>query len=270
MSSLQNYAGTLRSLIGLQVVSRLTSFGLNQSLVRIASPTVYGTAAIQFDLVRDTVLFLGREAIRGVVLRAHVSDPRDQDKDAVHPDDGSSSSRSQVLNLTLLAPLLGILVGLTVIPTYVSLLPKETTSQSVYTTSLCGYLVATILELSVEPFMLGSQIGLFKATSSDASAIRARIEGAGVVVRAAVTFACLFAATQTGRQDDQALLAFACGQIAYSAVVIGGWAYATGYDAVVEVALQAKRMLRDGISLAFRYAVLSSFCSRSSDFLSQV
>jgi hypothetical protein len=80
MSSIQYYVGTLRSLIGLQLVSRLASFGLNQSLIRIASPTVYGTAAIQFDLIRDTILFLGREAVRGVVLRTRVTDDDEKAK----------------------------------------------------------------------------------------------------------------------------------------------------------------------------------------------
>lgn len=241
MSSIQYYVGTLRSLIGLQLVSRLASFGLNQSLIRIASPTVYGTAAIQFDLIRDTILFLGREAVRGVVLRTRVTD---DDEKAKGTSPEATGTRSRVLNMTLIAPALGLLVVFTVIPAYLSLLPHETTSQSCYMLSLCGYLFATIVELATEPFMLGMQIGLFTLPGRDSSSIRARIEGTSVVVRAVVTFACLYINKQFGTSDEHALLGFGLGQIAYSVVLIGAWMRAVGYNVVSEVLSQFITMVR--------------------------
>ena len=248
MSSLEHYAGTLRSLIGLQLISRLTSFGLNQSLIRIASPTAYGTAAIQFDLIRDTVLFLGREAVRGVVLRTHVPDYAGQDKGTLKQDPSASSTRRRILNLTLLPPFLGLLVASTIVPAYVSSLPRETTSQSFYAVSLCGYLLATILELAVEPFMLGSQVGLYSSSGLDASSTRARIEGTGVVARAIITFAYISIAKQSGSSDGHALLGFAAGQLAYSAVLVAAWTHAVGHGAVAEVATQASAILWDSLS----------------------
>jgi oligosaccharide translocation protein RFT1 len=248
MSSIQYYVGTLRSLIGLQLVSRLASFGLNQSLIRIASPTVYGTAAIQFDLIRDTILFLGREAVRGVVLRTRVTDDDEKAKGTSPEAKGTSpeatGTRSRVLNMTLIAPALGLLVVFTVIPAYLSLLPHETTSQSCYMLSLCGYLFATIVELATEPFMLGTQIGLFTLPGRDSSSIRARIEGTSVVVRAVVTFACLYITKQFGTSDEHALLGFGLGQIAYSVVLIGAWMRAVGYNVVSEVLSQFITMVR--------------------------
>lgn len=241
MSSIQYYVGTLRSLIGLQLVSRLASFGLNQSLIRIASPTVYGTAAIQFDLIRDTILFLGREAVRGVVLRTRVTD---DDEKAKGTSPEATGTRSRVLTMTLIAPALGLLVVFTVIPAYLSLLPHETTSQSCYMLSLCGYLFATIVELATEPFMLGTQIGLFTLPGRDSSSIRARIEGTSVVVRAVVTFACLYITKQFGTSDEHALLGFGLGQIAYSVVLIGAWMRAVGYNVVSEVLSQFITMAR--------------------------
>jgi oligosaccharide translocation protein RFT1 len=244
MSSSQYYLGTLRSLIGLQLVSRLASFSLNQSLLRIASPTVYGTAAIQFDLIRDTVLFLGREAVRGVVLRTHVVDDREKDNGAIESSLRASGTRRRILNMALLPPVLGLLVVFTIVPAYVSTLPDKTTSQSCYKVSLYGYLFSTVLELATEPFMLGTQIGLFALSGRHASSTRARIEGTGVVVRAVVTFACLFLAKQSGSGDGQALLGFAIGQIAYSMVLVGAWMNAVGHDGVHQVSSQAITLVR--------------------------
>lgn len=55
------------SLVVLQVVSRLFSFGLNQLLLRSTSPRAFGVATIQLDTWIGTVLFFVREGIRGAV-----------------------------------------------------------------------------------------------------------------------------------------------------------------------------------------------------------
>jgi oligosaccharide translocation protein RFT1 len=57
------------SLIGLQLISRLLTFVLNQTLVRVASPEALGTASIQFDVLINTVLFFSREGVRGGLSR---------------------------------------------------------------------------------------------------------------------------------------------------------------------------------------------------------
>ena len=43
------------SLVALQLVSRLTTFGLNSALVRLTSAEAFGTVAIQLDLLLNTV-----------------------------------------------------------------------------------------------------------------------------------------------------------------------------------------------------------------------
>lgn len=55
------------SLVGLQVVSRLFSFALNQLLLRSTSPQAFGVATIQLDTLVGTVLFFVREGLRGAV-----------------------------------------------------------------------------------------------------------------------------------------------------------------------------------------------------------
>ena len=66
--SISSTLKTGRSLVLLQLLTRVLTFVLNQSLVRLASPEVFGTAAIQFDLIYSTVLFLSREGIRNALL----------------------------------------------------------------------------------------------------------------------------------------------------------------------------------------------------------
>ena len=63
---------TTLSLVALQLGSRLFSFGLNQLLLRSTTPLAFGVATIQFDTLRDTVLFLFREGIRGAVVVSSV------------------------------------------------------------------------------------------------------------------------------------------------------------------------------------------------------
>ena len=61
------------SLVFLQFFSRIFTFALNQALVRLASPQTFGTAAIQFELLLSTILFLSREGVRNALLRGGVA-----------------------------------------------------------------------------------------------------------------------------------------------------------------------------------------------------
>ena len=66
---------SLTALIGLQLFSRLFTFTLNQVLIRMASPEVFGAAAIQFELILSTILFLSREGVRTTILRVKTPGP---------------------------------------------------------------------------------------------------------------------------------------------------------------------------------------------------
>lgn len=55
------------SLVAFQLVSRLFSFGMNQVLLRASSPVAVGTA-MSLDLIKDTILFLTRDPLRGALL----------------------------------------------------------------------------------------------------------------------------------------------------------------------------------------------------------
>jgi len=263
MSSLGPYAQTLKSLVGLQLITRLTSFSLNQALVRIASPVVYGTAAIQFDLIRDTVLFLGREAVRGVVLRAQ---NRPQATVASVKGESRRTSTSvleaQTLNLSILPPFLGLTVIISLVPLYVATLPNATTTQSNYRLALLGYVLATLIELAVEPFVLGTQIGIFRLTGINAATARARAEGAGVIARAVATFAFLSLVQYSGGHDGYALLSFAAGQIVFSIVLYGMWMRLLGFSVLYRVANQASLLFRQNLRTKTSVSESRSGCSR--------
>jgi len=259
MSSLGPYAETLRSLVGLQLITRLTSFSLNQALVRIASPVVYGTAAIQFDLVRDTVLFLGREAVRGAVLRAQ--NRSEASEGQVKGESGRTSTsvlEEQTLNLSILPPFLGLTVIITLVPLYIATLPISTTTQSNYRLALLGYILATLIELAVEPFVLGTQIGTFRILGINAATARARAEGAGIIARAVTTFTFLSLVQHSGGDDGYALLSFAAGQIVCSVVLFGMWTRLLGFAVLHRVVNQATLLIRQKMR---RHSSVSDFRS---------
>ena len=130
-----------KSLIGLQLVSRLVTFALNQALVRIASPRAYGTAAVQFELIMSTVLFLSREGVRNTLLRLW--------PDARKPS--SDISAVQCANLATLPFFLGIPTTLVTVTLYASFASKTTTSQPHFYLALFGYAAASLGELLSEP-----------------------------------------------------------------------------------------------------------------------
>lgn len=203
-----NLASSLTSakaLIALQLLSRLITFSLNQALIRIASPKVFGTAAVQFDLVRDTILFLSREGVRAVVIRI----PGERKVQGNQAAEWIQDTR--IHNLVHLPAVFGIIVAGGLLPIYLQSLPTTTTSQSYFHSSLALYVVATLVELVTEPFYLASQLSTPVNTG-----IRVQAEGTAIIVRAIVTVVCLAAAS-----DRYALLAFAVGQLAYS-VTLGG------------------------------------------------
>lgn len=179
------------SLVLLQLFSRAFTFGLNQALVRLATPQTFGTAAIQFELLLSTILFLSREGVRNALLRSSVKDKK------------KDSNVALVENISLVPVFLGIPVsGLTAL-VYVQFASTTTTSQSHFHLSVVIYAVAAVLELLSEPLYIRAQNELKLK-------VRVRAEGAAVVSKSVVTFLVLAFAS-----GEWALVAFAAGQAAY-------------------------------------------------------
>ena len=179
------------SLVLLQLFSRAFTFALNQALVRLATPQTFGTAAIQFELLLSTILFLSREGVRNALLRSSVKDKK------------KDSNAALVENISLIPVFLGIPIsGLTAL-VYVQFASPSTSSQPKFHLSVAVYAVAAILELLSEPLYIRAQNEL-RLT------VRVRAEGVAVVSKSVVTFLVLAFAS-----GEWALVGFAAGQVAY-------------------------------------------------------
>jgi oligosaccharide translocation protein RFT1 len=197
-SSLGTALKTGRSLLLLQLLSRILTFLLNQSLLRLSTPEVLGTASIQFDLISSTILFLSREGIRNALLR------RDQ---PASDQDGSTTSLANK-RLACVPLYLGLGVAGVVTSLYLRTSSLGTTSQTDFHAALGMYILAALIELSIEPFY----IRCLTSTPPQLS-VRVQAEGGMAIAKAVVTFALLYA------NPRRALLGFGVGQLCGNTVL---------------------------------------------------
>ncbi|KAF9783385.1 Rft-1-domain-containing protein [Thelephora terrestris] len=187
----QSTIANASSLVLLQLFSRAFTFGLNQALVRLATPQTFGTAAVQFELLLSTILFLSREGVRNALLRSSVEGKK------------KHSNVALVENISLIPILLGVPIsGLTAL-VYVQFASPSTASQPHFHLSVAVYAIAAILELLSEPLYIRAQNELRLN-------VRVRAEGVAVVSKSVVAFLVLALAS-----GEWALVAFAAGQATY-------------------------------------------------------
>ncbi|TFY64605.1 hypothetical protein EVG20_g5887 [Dentipellis fragilis] len=187
------------SLVLLQFFSRIFTFILNQALVRLASPQTFGTAAIQFELLLSTILFLSREGVRNALLRS--------------PD--APASADLVYNISLLPAFGGMLFAAVVALIYIRTGSASTRAQPFFLLSVVIYAVAASTELLAEPLYIRAQNELHFD-------LRVRAEATAVFCKTFVTFVILAACPA-----KYALTAFAVGQLAYGQATL--YTFATAY-----------------------------------------
>ncbi|KAG6878046.1 hypothetical protein C0993_000369 [Termitomyces sp. T159_Od127] len=190
------------SLMGLQLFSRLFTFVLNQAMVRIAPPQAYGIAAIQFELLLSTILFLSREGVRNTLLRAKTMGPA-------------------MRNMSVLPVLLGFPVALVTAYAYAHFAGSEVRAQQYFDVSIGMYALAALFELMSEPMHNLAMAELM-------TGIRVRAEGLGITSKTVVTFLVLVYDMRSGGEGALALIAFAGGQLVYGATVLGTYLAAYG------------------------------------------
>ena len=202
---------TTVSLLLLQLVSRLFSFGLNQFLLRSTSPAALGIATMSLEVLRDTTLFLLREGIRSAVLVScllfpfvyfiHFCTQR------TRGDGKSILLRRQTHQIPLLlSPLL--------LPLFLlyAIYPPTPLPPSFHPTLLL-YLLSTLIELLAESSYLQTLENWETLTTK-----RVKAEGLAVGIKAVGT---LLAVRYGG--EGGGLLGFGVGQVAYSLVLLGGF-----------------------------------------------
>ncbi|WRT67079.1 uncharacterized protein IL334_004045 [Kwoniella shivajii] len=209
-SSSSNPLRTARSLVLLQLLSRLLTFTLNQLLLRLASPAVFGTAAIQFDLVCSSILFLSREGIRNALLRSRsrtntTYDPK-KGKDGGEFKVEQENEDKQVENLSVIPLRIGIVISTLISLVYLYFSSNTTVSQPHFHVSLFLYVVAALMELSIEPLY----IKIHRSINPKLN-VRVQAEGGMAIIRSIITVSALIVLGEKG-----ALLGFALGQISGS------------------------------------------------------
>ncbi|CAL1712367.1 unnamed protein product [Somion occarium] len=190
------------SLVLLQLFSRVFTFVLNQALVRLVSPQILGTAAIQFELLLSTILFLSREGVRNALLR---SSTNQQDTSTSQKDVGKDIL---VSNISLLPVLLGIPITVASASLYLNTSSSSTSSQPHFRLSVVIYALAAFFELLSEPLYIRAQNEL-------RFDIRVRAEGTAVALKTFTAFIMLVTLS-----SDWALVAFAVGQAVYGLALL--------------------------------------------------
>ena len=200
---------TARWMLLLQLLIRLTTFLLNQLLVRTTTPAVFGAANIQLELVLSVVLALARDGARSVVMRTHDSAAGGALPPGTH-------------NLALLPVPVGGAVALCVGSAYLAwLVPAELAAQrAAVQMSVWLYCAGAVLELAAEPLharalRLRSYV-----------AIRSAMEASAVLAKALVSLTLLTPGGLARLQETlaplgiagpapAALVAFGLGRAAY-------------------------------------------------------
>ncbi|KAF5326076.1 hypothetical protein D9611_000906 [Ephemerocybe angulata] len=211
---------SLSFLVALQLFSRLFTSVLNQALFRLASPSVFGTAAIQFELILSTILFLSREGVRNAILRSKGTDGSKSKSKKTEGRDELDDAHVKQLNLTFLPVLLGVPLAALTSVGYLAYASEEVRKQPHLTLAVTVYAIAALVELLSEPMHNRAMVEL----KTD---VRVRAEGLGITAKSCATLGVLFLDARRGK-DEWALVAFALGQLVYALTVWASYARVFG------------------------------------------
>ncbi|KKA27319.1 hypothetical protein TD95_005005 [Thielaviopsis punctulata] len=202
-----------------QLLSRGLTFIASQILLRFMTPEKFGLAT-QLEVYYLSIIFFARESLRVAVQRQPLANEPAAGQEEKPADRAARSARlAQNTNIAALALPLGLLIA-----PVLRLMTRHLTSSTTSTTlplALDMYTTAALLELSSEPFF-----ALLLAHSRFAA--RALAESAAAIARCLTTLVVAVYAARS--QRDAGVLPFACGQLAYAAVLAAvylaraGWA----------------------------------------------
>lgn len=154
---------------------------------------MFGTAAIQFDLVCSSILFLSREGVRNALLR------KTDVNNEVEP-----KGRAQIHALSVAPLQLGMIIAPLITGLYLWSSSQSTTSQQGFHLALILYVASALIELSIEPCYIQVH-----RSSPPKINVRVQAEGGMAIVKAIVTVASL-----VSLGEGKALISFALGQVA--------------------------------------------------------
>ncbi|KTW25850.1 hypothetical protein T552_03123 [Pneumocystis carinii B80] len=200
-------------LISLQLFSRLITFILNQLIVRMVTPEIFGFEMVQIELIISAILFLSREGFRVALQRQDIlkqSKEREivNSKKGVIEDDYQNVINQGSVNLAYIPIPISILVSIIVFFSYIRLANDSTKKQLIFKGSLFLYAFSAVIEIFVEPlFILVQQNFLYK--------IRAISEAFAIFMKCIITFILAYWYTLNGDIKNYGALPFALGRLGY-------------------------------------------------------
>ncbi|GAC98597.1 nuclear division Rft1 protein [Pseudozyma hubeiensis SY62] len=212
------------TLILLQISSRLLTFVLNQLLVRLVSPSVFGLANIQLELLISTILFVSRDAFRTILIRNEPGSSASSSKAVATSSRVRRGVSNSIHNISLLPIPIGFTltaIACTVYVRYIS--PLAMRSLPSFHVSIALYALGALSELVYEPLII-------RAVRLGRPTWRVKAEGIAVLAKTISTIATIIllplfstpSFIQSWVEDERstALLAFGIGQATYSIVTL--------------------------------------------------
>ncbi|KAJ5355779.1 hypothetical protein N7517_010388 [Penicillium concentricum] len=208
-------------LILIQLASRIFTFTSNQLILRTLSPVVLGIAA-QLELFQVSILYFSRESIRMAIQRQPIPSSPDNNNPSLEADvvattDPHSVASQAVVNVSYLSLTLGIPSSLMFTMLYQRFVPEEASKTAFFYPSVILIGVASLMELSTEPFFSVVQQHMLYEK-------RAAVEMPAAFLRSAVTSSAFIYASQV--DYDLGVLPFALGHLSYSLALICGYSLA--------------------------------------------
>ncbi|CCG23058.1 Rft1 protein [Candida orthopsilosis Co 90-125] len=194
----------ISSLILVQVITKLFTFLLNQTLIRFVSPDVFGLI-VYLEFLQSSTLFISRESSRLAVQR-------------VTHDQTKTRTLQKVMNFGFL-PLI-IAIPVTLLIGYFQGIKsinfqKYFLNVPFHRVSIGVIILSTILELSIEPIYCVYQYELEFGK-------RSKFEGIALATKCMTTFGAIYLTRQYFdgiNFSGAAILSFMVGQLAYSATL---------------------------------------------------
>ena len=213
------------TLILLQVSARGLTFVLNQLLVRLVSPSIFGLANIQLELLLSTILFLSRDGFRTILIRSERVGSPSPAKNTSKATGVRNGIPSSIHNISLLPIPIGFVLTLAACTAYVRYIsPESMHAVATFHPSIALYALGALSELAYEPLLI-------RAVRLGHPALRVKAEGAAVFVKVISTIATIVVLPRWSsaptflRQflaDEKAiaLLAFGIGQAGFGIAML--------------------------------------------------
>jgi oligosaccharide translocation protein RFT1 len=196
----------------LSVLQRVLLFLMNQCMLRLAGPEIFGVASIQLELLLSTLLFLSREGVRLAVLKLPQLQKASEDE----------AQQRAIVNISWLPALILLLVSISAV-CYDAYCMKDSSdsgwnSNSGTFVTTVMYIFAAFLEAMGEPW--------FNTYAHDAQTLpRLRAETGALIARAVTLVSVLYLRSNTNRYEVldtnsmkySMLTAFGYGQLAFGA-----------------------------------------------------